>query len=241
MFLFSTSGSINNVLSWMGVHGPNWFNEPTGVITEIFHAFGMQNPPAALQNHGFLAQPWSYWLGGPSVAMSAYMIMAVFTTSGTFMLLFIAGLQNISSDTLEAASIDGAGAWTRFWRVTLPQLKPTIFMVLTLGLIGTWQVFDQMFVAGGQGNPSGTANSVAYLSYLLSFSNNDWGQGAAIAFILFVIIIAMTLIQRWATADHDSSKAKRRARKRDKARVQSALVFGVGAESLDNANKPGGN
>ena len=67
----------------------------------------------------------------------------MFTTSGTFMLLFIAALQNIGGEIQEAAMVDGANGWQRFWRVTLPQLRPTLFTVITLGLIGCWQVFDE--------------------------------------------------------------------------------------------------
>jgi multiple sugar transport system permease protein len=140
------------------------------------------------------------WIGGPSVAMTAFVILAVFTTGGTFMLLFLAALQNLSSDVEEAAMVDGANGWQRFTRVTLPQLRPTLFTVITLGLIGCWQVFDQIYT-GTHGNPSKTTLTPAYLSYQSAFTNNEWGQGAAIAFILFVIIIIFTLIQRWVLAE----------------------------------------
>ncbi len=96
---------------------------------------------------------WWEWLAGPSIAMSAYILMAIFTTSGTFMLLFLAGLQNLGADVDEAAMMDGANGWQRFWRVTLPQLRPTLFTVLTLGLIGCWQVFDQIYT-GTRGAPA---------------------------------------------------------------------------------------
>ena len=120
--------------------------------------------------------------------MSAFVLMAIFTTSGTFMLLFLAGLQNLGPDVEEAAMVDGANAWQRFWRITLPQLRPTLFTVLTLGLIGCWQVFDQIYT-GTQGGPGKTTLTPAYLSYQSAFLSQDWGQGAAIAFILFVIIV----------------------------------------------------
>ena len=90
------------------------------------------------------------------------MLLAVFTTSGTFMLLFIAALQNISGEVEEAAMMDGATGWQRFRHITLPMLRPTMFTVLTLGLIGTWQVFDQIYV-GTQGGPAKTTITPAYL------------------------------------------------------------------------------
>jgi multiple sugar transport system permease protein len=135
--------------------------------------------------------------------------MAVFTTSGTFMLLFIAALQNLSGEVVEAAIMDGANGWQRFWTVTLPQLRPTLFTVLTLGLIGAWQVFDQIYT-GTQGGPGKTTLTPAYLSYQAAFTNQAWGQGAAIAFILFVIIVVFTLFQRWLLAERTVSARRMR-------------------------------
>lgn len=200
LFLFSTTGAVNAVISYFGVTGPNWFNEPAG----IFH-FGATTGPAALTSNTLLGVSWWDWLGGPSVAMTAFVILAIFTTSGTFMLLFLAALQNLSGDVDEAAMMDGATARQRFFRVTLPQLRPTLFTVITLGLIGCWQVFDQIYT-GTHGNPSKTTLTPAYLSYTAAFNNQQWGQGAAIAFILFVIIIVFTIIQRMVLAEKKVSR-----------------------------------
>jgi multiple sugar transport system permease protein len=218
LFLFSTSGAVNQALTWIGVNGPNWFNEPSGVVHNLLGAFGVSRGPEALTSSGFLGITWWDWLAGPSVAMSAFILMAVFTTSGTFMLLFIAGLQNVGADVQEAAMMDGANAWQRFWRVTLPQLKPVLFTVLTLGLIGCWQVFDQIYT-GTQGGPGKTTLTPAYLSYDAAFLDQQWGQGAAIAFILFVIIVVFTLLQRWVLRDRPVSK--RRARQYQSKGVSS--------------------
>jgi multiple sugar transport system permease protein len=125
------------------------------------------------------------------------------------MLLFIAALQNLSPEVDEAAMIDGAGSWTRFWRVTLPQLRPTLFTVLTLGLIGTWQVFDQIYT-GTKGAPANTTLTPAFLSYTSAFQSQQWGVGAAIAFILFGIIVVFTLLQRWALRDRPVSRRRMR-------------------------------
>jgi len=126
------------------------------------------------------------------VAMCVLIIMAIFTTSGTFMLLFLAALQNVGQEIEEAASVDGANGLRTFFSVTLPMLKPTLFTVLTLGLIGTWQVFDQIYLTGN--NPA--TITPAYLSYNISFQNSAFGTGSAIAFLLFALIIALTAIQR---------------------------------------------
>ena len=195
LFLFSTTGPVNRVLGWVGLHGPNWFNDPRGVLQLLLAGLGIDEAPASLADHGFLGITWWDWLAGPSVGMSALILMAIFTTSGTFMLLFIAALRSIGEEIDEAGMVDGANAWQRFRHLTLPMLRPTLFTVLTLGLIGTWQVFDQIYT-GTKGGPAKTTVTPAYLSFHTAFDNQQWGQGAAIAFILFAIIVVMTLLQR---------------------------------------------
>jgi multiple sugar transport system permease protein len=210
LFLFGASGAVNKVLSWFGVNGPNWFQDPSGVVHNLLATVGITRGPAWMTENTTLGVSWWDWWAGPSVAMSAFVLMAVFTTSGTFMLLFIAALQNLGGDVQEAAMIDGANGWQRFWRVTLPQLRPTLFTVLTLGLIGTWQVFDQIYT-GTQGGPGKTTVTPAYLSYTSAFESQDWGRGAAIAFVLFVIIVVLTIIQRIVLRDRPVSKRRMRA------------------------------
>jgi multiple sugar transport system permease protein len=209
LFLFTSSGAVNRVLSYLAVDGPNWVNDPRGVLHVILGAVGVDGPPAALQSAPFLGLSWWQWLAGPSVAMCMYITMAIFTTSGTFMLLFLAALQNISGEVEEAAMVDGTTAWQRLRYVTIPMLRPTIFTVVTLGLIGTWQVFDQIYT-GTRGSPSKTTLTPAYLSYETSFIGQQWGRGAAIAFILFAIIVIMTIVQRIVLAERDIVPARKR-------------------------------
>jgi len=215
IFLFTASGTVNSILEWFGVNGPNWFADPTGVLHTILGAVGVGKD--ALSASGPLGLTWWDWLSGPSVAMCVLIVLAIFTTSGTFMLLFIAALQNISGEIDEAASVDGAGSVRKFFSVTLPMLKPTLFTVLTLGLIGTWQVFDQAYLLG-DGRPAKTTLFPAYLSYVTSFDGLNWGQGAAIAFILFGIIVALTLVQRWVLRDRDLGRSG--IRRAEKAQAQ---------------------
>ena len=197
LFLFSESGVVNKLLSFLSLTGPNWFNDPRGLFQVIAGWFGVEQAPASLQAPGLFGLSAWDWFSGPSIAMCAFILMAVFTTSGTFMLLFLAALQALDPEVDEAAMMDGAGAAQRFFRITLPQLRPTIFTVVTLGLIGTWQVFDQIYV-GTKGGPSKTTLTPAYLSYTSAFTNQNWGIGAAIAFILFLIIVVLTVLQRFA-------------------------------------------
>lgn len=208
LFLFNASGTVNKALSSLSINGPNWFQDPRGVLGLLLEPFGVTES-GGLVAPGFLGISAFQWLQGPSVAMTAFIVMAIFTTSGTFMLLFIAALQSIGDETEEAGIMDGATAWQRFRFITVPQLRPTIFTVLTLGLIGTWQVFDQIAI-GSRGGPAKTTMTPAYMSYTKAFNDGEWGQGAAIAFILFGVIIVMTLIQRAVLGESDVSKMSRR-------------------------------
>jgi multiple sugar transport system permease protein len=198
LFMFANTGAINEILGVLGINGPQWFADPRGVLHLLLDAVGLVDdnaPPAALTGPGFLGLSWWDWTSGPSVAMCAIIALVVWTTSGTFMLMFLAALQNIPAQLDEAGLIDGANRWQRFRFITLPQLRPTMFLVLTLGLIGTWQVFDQIYVMS-QGNPAKTTLTPAYLSYRTAFRDFDYGTGAAISFVLFLIIVLLTLLQR---------------------------------------------
>lgn len=203
LFLFADTGVINGALGYLGARGPSWFSDPNGLLHMVAQGAGI-TPPTALTRHGLLGLSWWGWLAGPSVAMVTLIILAIWTTSGTFMLLFLPALYSISEEIEEAAIVDGASAWTRFRRITLPLIRPALFLVLTLGLIGTWQVFDQVFLIT-QGNPAGTTLTPAYLAYQVSFGDQQWGQGAAIAFILFAIIVIFTVLQRLVLRERGSA------------------------------------
>jgi multiple sugar transport system permease protein len=215
LFMFTGGGAINAVLSGFGIRGPSWFNDANGLLHLILGKLGLvdpNNPPAALANHGLLGLSWWDWLSGPSIAMCAIIGLVVWTTSGTFMLLFLAALQDVPTDIEEASQLDGANAWQRFRHVTLPALRPTMFLVITLGLIGSWQVFDQIYILS-QGGPDKTTLSPAYLSYTTGFGDQNYPAGAAMAFVLFAVIVLMTLGQRWLMRDKDGIRERRAARR----------------------------
>lgn len=199
IFLFG-GGVVNGLLALIGVKGPNWFNDDRGVFHLFLGLFGVHNP-AWGQPAIFGRSLWD-WLSGPSVAMSVIIMLVIWTTSGTFMLMFIAALQDLPVEVDEAAALDGVTGWRKLWHITLPQIRPTVFLVLTLGLIGTWQVFDQIYVMGG-GNPNGTTLTPAYLSYQQSFRNFKYGSGAAMAFVVFLIIVILTALQRYFLTERD--------------------------------------
>ncbi len=219
LFLFTSTGAINQFLAVFGIDGPVWFSDSRGLIHLIGDWLGLWSvsaPPAALAETQVLSLSVWEWFSGPSVALTAIMAQVIWTTAGTFMLMFLAGLQDLPTEVEEAAMVDGANRWQRFRNVTVPHLRPTILLVITLGVIGTWQVFDQMYVMT-QGGPAKTTLTPAFLSYTAAFRQNQWGQGAAMAFLLFLIIFVLTSLQRYVLRDKDEAATRRAQRRQQRA------------------------
>jgi multiple sugar transport system permease protein len=137
------------------------------------------------------------WFGQSDTALPSIMGLNVWTTSGTMMLFYLASLQSISEDVYEAAAIDGAGPWRTFWKITFPLLKPGHFFVAVVSVIGALKVFDQAFIVGGvDGGPNySTMTAVLYL-YNQAIGNVAFGYAAAVGVVLFIFILAITLVQR---------------------------------------------
>ena len=133
------------------------------------------------------------WLGDPAWAMPAIILLAVWKNFGFNMVIFIAGLQSIPDRLYEAASLDGAGARRQFWHVTLPMLAPTFAFVTIITLIGYFQLFAEPYVMT-QGGPEQSTLSVVLFMYQQGFRWWNMGYAAAVAFVLFAIILALTLV-----------------------------------------------
>jgi multiple sugar transport system permease protein len=134
------------------------------------------------------------WLGDPHWAMFAIILMAVWKNFGYNMLIFIAGLQSIPEDLYEAAHLDGAGGWAQFRHVTLPSLAPTFLFVGVMTMLGNFQLFAEPYVMT-QGGPLKATTTVVLLMYEEGFRWWRMGMAAALAFVLFVIMLLGTLIQ----------------------------------------------
>jgi multiple sugar transport system permease protein len=134
------------------------------------------------------------WLGDPRWAMPAIILMAVWKNFGYNMIIFIAGLQSIPGELYEAARVDGAGRLAQFWHVTLPLLAPTFLFVGVLTMVGYFQLFAEPYVMT-QGGPLGATRSVVLLMYEQGFRWWNMGYASAVAFALFAVILAATLVQ----------------------------------------------
>jgi multiple sugar transport system permease protein len=137
------------------------------------------------------------WLNNTATAFYVIMGMNIFTTTGTLMLIFLSGLQDIPQTLYEAGRIDGASSPQIFRYITIPMLRPVIFFVVTVGIIGCFQVFDQIYVMTA-GGPLDSTTTITYLIYKWAFRDTTvkMGQASALAIILTVIILVVTFIQR---------------------------------------------
>jgi multiple sugar transport system permease protein len=188
-YIPSIMPAVATAFLWMWIFNPN---------------YGLAN--AMLDMVGLPPQQWLY---DETLAKPSFVLMALWGL-GSAMIVFLAGLQGIDPALYEAASIDGASTWTQFWRITLPMLTPVLFFNLIIGIIGSFQVFTTAYIAtnGGPNN--------ATLFYVLYIYNQGWkfakmGYASALAWVLFVIVLLLTLVQfkmanRWVYYETDKAK-----------------------------------
>lgn len=151
-----------------------------GPVNQALMAFGMQEPPK--------------WISSSAWALISVEIVTIWRSMGYNAIILLAGLQGINIELYEAAKLDGADSWQRFLYITLPMLSPTIFFCLVTQMISSFKVFD-VIMAMTQGGPGRATNVLAYYIYNKSFVDYRFGYASSAAFVLFFIILIMTLIQ----------------------------------------------
>ena len=167
------------------------FNPEGGPVNSLLMALGISNPPG-----WFMDIHWS---------MTSIVILTVWHTVGYYMVILLAGLQNINTELYEAAAIDGANARQRYFRITLPMLTPSLFFIMIMSMINSLKVFDQVSVAT-QGGPGTSSFVLVYAIYDYAFNRFEMGYASAIAWVLFIIILIFTLVQwklqnKWVNYD----------------------------------------
>jgi multiple sugar transport system permease protein len=165
------------------------------VVASVVWGQIMQEKGGLLNNLlATLAIPPQPWLGSTSQALVAIVIVVLWQGVGYNMIIFLAGLQDIPSDIYDAAAVDGANAWSRFWRITVPLLRRTTVFVLITSLIAAFQAFDPMFVLTAGGPANSTTTTVFYI-YQNAFSFLRLGYASAISLVLFLMILALSGLQ----------------------------------------------
>lgn len=182
MPVVTSSVAVALVWTWM-------YNQDFGLINSGLSVIGIEGPG---------------WLSSLKWALPSIAFMTVWQGIGYNMILFLAGLQGIPMHLYEAAKIDGANSWQRFWKITFPMLSPTTFFVLIMLLIGSFQIFNEPYMMT-KGGPADATNVFVLHIYNKAFQFFQMGEASAIAFILFVIILVFTLIQfkfsKWVNYD----------------------------------------
>lgn len=173
-FLPSVTSFVAIALVWMWIYHPSF-----GAANFFFNLIGL--PP--LQ-----------WLNSSQTAMLSVMLFTIWLGLGYQMVIFLAGLQGIPEELYEAALIDGATKWQRFWRITLPLLKPTTFFILVTSFIGSFQVFTSIYVMTA-GGPVRSTDVIVYHIYQAAWEQLRMGYAAAMSWVLFIIIMVATWIQ----------------------------------------------
>ena len=169
-------------LVWAWIYAPSG-----GILNQLIGIFGL---------------PAQKWITDPFWAMPAIILMSTWQGLGTSVIIFLAGLQGVPQEYYDAASVDGAGRWSRFRNVTLPLLTPSIFFTGILALISAFQIFDQVFVLARPGKPTEATVTLVYFIYENGFKNFKMGYAAAASWIMFLIVAVLTWLyfrsqRRW--------------------------------------------
>ena len=183
-FLPYLSSTVAVAIVWQLLYHPTM-----GPINTMLMKLGVENPPR--------------WLSSQDWAMLSVIIMSIWRSIGYYMVIYLAALQGIPSVLYEAAEIDGASPVQRFFRITLPSLSPTIFFTIIIAVIHSFKVFDQVFILT-EGGPGRATNVLAYVIYNESFVNYKMGYASAMAYVLYAMIMVITIIQfrgqkKWVT------------------------------------------
>ncbi|HEY9351453.1 MAG TPA: sugar ABC transporter permease, partial [Acidothermales bacterium] len=140
------------------------------------------------------------WLADPTLALWCVLFVMTWQTFGLVMVIYLAGLATVPLEIEEAAGLDGAGTWSRFWHITLPSIRPSLVIASALMLIQGLRVFDQVMALTG-GGPGGATETLATQVYKETFALSNFGFGAALALVLTVIILAFSAVQQFATRE----------------------------------------
>jgi multiple sugar transport system permease protein len=189
--------ALNAVTRFIGFVRTIYFTPHLLPATAMVLLWGLLFQPA----YGLLNQllvsvnlPPSQWIYGVETALLSICLFVIWKSVGWYMVIFLAGLKAIPEEFYEAATIDGANAWQRFWRVTLPLLKPTLLFVLVVSVIGSLQVFTPIYILT-QGGPVDATNTVVYRMYITAFEFIRFSYATAQAVVLFLVILVITLVQ----------------------------------------------
>ena len=178
MFANRAAAPANVVLKWLGISPQAWVAEPDGIISLIGQGLGLDVPS---------------WASGPSMALCVIILLSIWTYVGYNTVIYLAGLGNIPTELTEAAEIDGANKWEVFRYITFPLLSPTTYFLSLLAIIGTFKAFNTIWIMR-DGAALGTTDPFSVTIFVEFFEKTRYGYASALAFVLFAIILSLTVI-----------------------------------------------
>jgi raffinose/stachyose/melibiose transport system permease protein len=184
-FLPAIFSSVAIGFLWGFIYDPN-----LGILNKALEILGLS--------------AWKHaWLGEPSIAIYSIAMVHVWVGIGYSMVLFIAGLQQIPEELYEAASIEGAGPWSTFFRITMPLLRPTVLTLVVLCTIGSFKAFDYVYILTGGGSVGGKAEVLATLIYKEGFAYSRLGFSSSLSVVLLMVVSVISLLQMYLLRDRD--------------------------------------
>ncbi|HLF91458.1 MAG TPA: sugar ABC transporter permease [Anaerolineales bacterium] len=178
LFSGRSPSPANTVLKWIGIEPQAWVGEPKGIISLVGGGLGLDIPS---------------WASGPSMALCVIILLSIWTYVGYNTVIYLAGLGNIPSELTEAAEIDGANKWQVFRHITFPLLSPTTYFLSLLAVIGTFKAFNTIWVMR-EGAALGTTDPFSVVIFVEFFTKTRYGYASALAFVLFAIILSLTVL-----------------------------------------------
>lgn len=175
LFIPVMSSMVVVAVVWRTILGTN-----DGAVNNLLDAFGIDKVN---------------FLGEPALALLVVALVTVWKNIGYFLVIYYAGIMDVPAELYEASSLDGASRWQQLWHVTIPSLRPITLLVIILGTIWSFQVFDLVYVMTG-GGPGGATSTIVMMIFQAGFKNFQMGYASAMAIILFVLILAIAIIQR---------------------------------------------
>jgi ABC-type sugar transport system permease subunit len=175
LFLPNMAAIVAVAVVWRLILHPDY-----GPVNAMLRAIGIVDPPR--------------WFGASNSAMASVVIVGIWHNLGYYMVIFLAGLQNIPRQLYESASIDGASAFRKFFSITIPMLTPTVFFASVISIIDSFMVFSLVYVLT-RGGPGRATSVLAFTIYDQAFGAYRWGYASAISFVLFFFIFIVTLVQ----------------------------------------------
>jgi len=189
LFSLRSDSLANQIVGLFGLHPLQWLQEPRGIVSLILGDTAVPFFAAPVSSY------WAGWAQGPSLALASIVVYSWWVFVGYYALIYINGLGAIPRQLYEAAEVDGAGRVRSFFSITLPLLSPTTYFLTLLGVIGTFKAFTHLYVLRTAA-AAGTADPISVEIFFTFFRKARLGYASAIAIILFLIVLGLTLIQQ---------------------------------------------